>query len=111
MLTTHAVTDTTATTPGAGRAARRAGGHAALIAATGSLALYAAAGLAGTDFQITPTGAARGTDVTAVFVLISIAVPLLLGTLLLQRCQGVLEPGLRWRGRDSGSASSRSRPR
>lgn len=76
------------TTPGAGRAAWRAGGHAALIAATGSLALYAAVRLAGIDFQITPAGAAHGTDVTAAFVLVSIAVPLLLGTLLLRALSG-----------------------
>lgn len=88
LLATHAVTDTKTTTPGAGRAAWRAGGHAAVIAATGSLALYAAARLAGTDFQITPAGAARGTDVTAAFVLVSIAVPLLLGTLLLRALSG-----------------------
>jgi hypothetical protein len=87
VVTTGDNTVTMAIT-GRGHAAWRAGGLAALIAATGSLVLYVAARLAGTDFHVTPAGAARGMDVNAVFVLITIAVPILLGTLVLRALAG-----------------------
>lgn len=87
MVTTSDSTSAMATAA-RDQAAWRASGLAALIAATASLVLYVAARFAGTDFHVTPAGAARGMDVSAVFVLITIAVPILLGTLVLRTLAG-----------------------